>query len=125
MQFITNKASTTHPNPSVPVSHLTNNDAKELILTNITNDIIQVSKFASDINDEVYALMAYCDIPDYVALDSMEFVTAIYWIGLLKGVELDAQDIEKIIDNLNYHVLVNGGSADFIDEDLELMEVNQ
>lgn len=100
------------------------NDAQELIRHNITNDIINISDFAHDIDNEVYVLMTNGDTPYHLALDSGHFNIAIYWAGLFKGVRLDEHDIEKVVDNLKYYVVVNGGPAEFIDDLGETVEAS-
>lgn len=104
-------------------SRNTDNDVQELIRVSITIDIINISYFIRDPNDEVCVLMTYEDEPCYMSLKSQEINTAINWIGRLKGVELEDHDINKIINNLYYYVLIADGDAEFIDDTFQSLGV--
>ena len=67
-------------------------------------------------------MMKYMSSCQEKSLFSKEFETSIYWIGLVYGVKLEAQEVCKIIDDLIHYVYVEGGKATFLDDDIGSME---
>lgn len=122
MNFINKEAPVIPASVAESISQRSDNDFQALILANITSDIIRASVFARDENDEVYALVVYYDEADWATIYSREFETSIYWFGRLKGVSLDAGDIEIIIDNLRYYVVVSDNYDEFIVKHDEALE---
>ena len=91
-------------------------DVPLLILTNIANDLIKIGDFAYDTEDEVFAVRDGIEAPDYSSIYSEEFCSAIYWVGLLKGVALDELEINEIADGIRKYVLANKEAAEFTGE---------
>ena len=112
-------------NPTEFSSQNTANHSEELIQNSIAETVLQVSSLSRDINDEINVVMMYCGNPDRIDIDSMEFVIALHFIGSLKGVVLEAHDIEEIIGNLKYYALLTVIPSDPIDEPCDTTEVNQ
>ena len=87
-----------------------------LILTNISNDLVKIGHFAYDIDDNVYAIRDTFEGPVYEPIYSGEFCSVIYWVGLLKGAELDECEIGEIADGIRKYVLANKDTAEFTGE---------
>ena len=125
MKFIDKEVFTIPQYLTESISKQTDNSAHALVLTSITSDIIQVSKFARDIDDEVCVLMFATDTPYYIPLYSREFSAIIYWIGLVNGVKLEVNDINKVIGDLQHYIVVESGNAEFMEETFQSMGVCQ
>ena len=122
MKFINEKihASLCGPESS---RHHTDHDIKELIRIKVTNTMIHTSEFARDIDDEVCVLMFATDTPYYLPLYSREISAVIHWIGLVNGVKLEVNDINKVIDDLQHYIVVECGNAEFMEETFQSMGV--
>ena len=121
MKFLENTIPSTECTETHP--GCTHNPAKQLIRSNIKEKIILRSEFARDAKDEVYMIMSEVETPHYLSLSSKEIETAIYWVGLVSGVKLDADDICNIVDELNHYIYLEGGEAIFIDDVIKSSEV--
>ena len=124
MKFINKK---THASLCGPESspHHTDNDIKELVQAKTTQTIIHTSEFARDANDEVCVLMSATDTPYYIPLYSRELSAVIYWLGLMYGVKLEVNDINKVIGDLQHHIVIESGKAEFMEETFQSMGVCQ
>ena len=121
MKFLDINHSGTTQNLRVTFSHGAEKDVQARIRYSIIDDIIRVSTFARDNKDEAYVFMRYGPVPDRVLLRGMEFFVAIYWMGLLKGVELELADMEAIMDALKDYAAKPGTAS--VGEIEQTMEV--
>ena len=125
MQLIENQIAASNKKAFDTLPRNTENDAQELIRHNITNTMIQTSEFARDANDEVCILMFATDTPYYIPLYSREISAVIHWIGLIYGVKLEVNDINKVIGDLQHYIVVESGNAEFMEETFQSMGVCQ
>ena len=124
---------TMQENPQLTVRSFlrsSDSDAEKIILFDIVKEIINLSEFACSIVDydedefeEIFVRMENSRDPEYLSLDSKEFVTAVYFLGLSKGVKLDEDDIFEITGEVSYQVSMGGLSTHIVEKSHRLTEV--